>query len=100
MTVIISGKVTAQEMQRICTDLHRKDPRSFFEFYDSVEKIDLMSKLAILYPQESDSYPEKWANRHFIGILNKMCEKPGVFVWTFGPMSSYYTLNEQRFPNW
>ena len=74
INIVITKKINKDLLIKICKDIHRQHPNSFVNFYDEASKIKTMTLADKYYLSGNYPYPEKWAQNHYIGILNKMMQ--------------------------
>jgi hypothetical protein len=70
-SILIPQGVTAEQLVALADVLHDNDRSSQFYFFDSDGKYEELRQHLLHYPSLEYPYPDEWARRHFIAMLNR-----------------------------
>lgn len=75
--IVVSPKIKRDALVALARQLHKDDPQGRIRiFTDDKQFVEFMER-DINYPDPAYTYPEKWANKHYIGMINRMFGRGG-----------------------
>jgi hypothetical protein len=76
--IVVDKKIKRDDLIKLARDLHGAYPITPFRIFTDDEKFKEFMQRDIHYPDPSYTYPEAWAKKHYIAIINKMTAEGGM----------------------
>jgi hypothetical protein len=93
--VVVKGPLTDSELIALATDLHKMYSGESVDIFDDASQIKAYGNWGKNYPSRAYPYPEKWVQKHHIGMINKMLA-PGGATWQLLGGAAHPTSPESK----
>ena len=70
--LLIPHKLTRERLIKLARELHRAEPDTSFGLFDDDKQFQQFMAWNKNYPSAAYPYPEKWVEKHYIAMINKM----------------------------
>lgn len=70
--VVVSPKITREQITTLARDLHRAAPDARIRILSDDKEFQAFKLRDQNYPNPAYKYPEKWARKHYLAIINFM----------------------------
>lgn len=93
--VVVKGPLSDSDLIALAKDLHETYRDESIEIFDNDSQIKAYANWAKNYPNRAYPYPEKWVQKHHIGMVNKMLA-PGGATWQLLGGAAHPTSPESK----
>lgn len=75
--IVVDKKIKRDDLIKLARELHGAYPTAHFRIFTDDEKFQQFKERDIHYPDSAYTYPEAWARKHYVAIINKMLTMDG-----------------------
>ena len=75
--IVISPKLSRSDLTSLAKQLHGKYPETAFHIFDDGSQMRAYENWTRNYPNPQFLFPERWAKKHHLAMVNKMLESGG-----------------------
>jgi hypothetical protein len=93
--VVVKGPLADSGLIALAKDLHKMYSEESIHIFDDNSQVAAYENWTKNYPDNAYPYPEKWAQKHHVGMINKMLA-PGGATWQLLGGTAHPTSPESK----
>lgn len=82
--IVVKQGLSDSELLTLARELHRMYSGVSMHVFDDDAQVEAYERWTVNYPSPDYPFPERWAKRHHVGMLNRMFEAGGPRWQLFG----------------